>query len=346
MKKNILIITQKVDMHDPVLGFFHQWIVEFSQRAESVTVICLEKGMYDLPHNVKVFSLGKEKGVSKMHYILRFYRYILMFRYSSVFVHMNQEYVLLGGVLWRMLGKKIFMWRNHPQGTFLTRLAVMLSHRVFCTSKDSFTKKFKKTKIMPVGVYIKEVSKEVVRKENTILSLGRISPVKNIETIISAFSEMLAERKDIQLSIVGSPTKREVDEDYYKVLQKKTARIPQEFIQYIPAVSPHETSEFFKRHSVFINATTPGSFDKTIVESMYLGTPCFVCQDIWSETSFSYLTEYFYFAFNDSHDLAKKVLHFLSLSESEKEKLREDVSSFAKEYHGLSSLIDKIFTEL
>ena len=34
MKKNILIITQKVDINDPVLGFFHQWIVEFSKRVD------------------------------------------------------------------------------------------------------------------------------------------------------------------------------------------------------------------------------------------------------------------------------------------------------------------------
>src|SRR3989338_7648361 len=57
----LLIITQKVNQEDSVLGFFHSWIREFASRFEEVTVICLEKGVYNLPENVEVFSLGKEE---------------------------------------------------------------------------------------------------------------------------------------------------------------------------------------------------------------------------------------------------------------------------------------------
>ena len=57
----ILICTQKVDLNDDILGFFHSWIAEFAKQCEKVTVICLYKGEYDLPGNVKVLSLGKEK---------------------------------------------------------------------------------------------------------------------------------------------------------------------------------------------------------------------------------------------------------------------------------------------
>lgn len=348
MKKNILIITQKVDINDPVLGFFHQWIVEFSKRVEHVYVICLEKGQYDLPKNVKVFSLGKEEGISKIKYTLNFYKYIwnLRKKYNSVFVHMNQEYVLLGGIFWRIFGKKVLMWRNHPQGSFLTKISVFLSNKVFCTSKDSFTNKFNKTKIMPVGIQIAGHPSDISRKENTILSLGRISPVKNIETIIYAFSKMLKNKKDLKLSIVGSPTKRDIDEDYYKVLKTISSGIPKESIDFIPGVAPDKTVDFYKSHDIFINTTTPGSFDKTILESMYFGSPCFVCQNIWEGTEFSYLSEHFYFPFNDSDMLAKKVLAFLSMPKEDKEKLILDASRFVSSYHGLSSLIDKIILEI
>ena len=56
----LLIITQKVDINDDLLGFFHGWIAEFVRQCEQVTVICLQKGEYDLPRNVRVLSLGKE----------------------------------------------------------------------------------------------------------------------------------------------------------------------------------------------------------------------------------------------------------------------------------------------
>ena len=57
----LLIITQKVDEDDPILGFFRRWIIEFSKHFEAVTVICLEEGKHVLPSNVKILSLEKVK---------------------------------------------------------------------------------------------------------------------------------------------------------------------------------------------------------------------------------------------------------------------------------------------
>ena len=94
----LLIITQVIDKNHPVLGFFHRWVEEFAVHCEHVHVICLQKGVFDLPVNVTVHSLGKEDGVSRATYLLRFYKNIWQLRheYDSVFVHMNQLYVLLG----------------------------------------------------------------------------------------------------------------------------------------------------------------------------------------------------------------------------------------------------------
>ena len=89
---NVLICTQKVDKNDPILGFFHDWVIGFAAKYDYVTVICLFEGEHDLPENVKVFSLGKEKGASKVAYLMRFYKYIWskQTEYDVVFVHMNQ----------------------------------------------------------------------------------------------------------------------------------------------------------------------------------------------------------------------------------------------------------------
>lgn len=59
----LCIITQTVDSTDPVLGFFHAWIVAFAARCEQVTVVCLKEGVHDLPSNVLVLSLGKEERI-------------------------------------------------------------------------------------------------------------------------------------------------------------------------------------------------------------------------------------------------------------------------------------------
>ena len=60
-KLRIAIITQTVDIADTDLGFFHNWIKTFAKRCEKVFVICLKKGELDLPQNVRVFELGKDK---------------------------------------------------------------------------------------------------------------------------------------------------------------------------------------------------------------------------------------------------------------------------------------------
>ena len=129
----LLIVTQKIDKNDPILGFFHRWIEEFANHWESIEVICLYKGTYSLPENVKVHSLGKEKGESRIKYIFNFYKNIFALRnkYDGVFVHMNQEYILLGGLLWRIFGKNIYMWRNHHSGSILTDIAAFFCKRVF-----------------------------------------------------------------------------------------------------------------------------------------------------------------------------------------------------------------------
>ena len=100
----LLIITQKVDKKDSILGFFHDWLLEFSKHQEKIIVLCLEKGDYKLPSNVSVFSLGKERSISKIRMLFNFYRLISSKRkdYDKVFVHMNPIYIVLGGLIWKI----------------------------------------------------------------------------------------------------------------------------------------------------------------------------------------------------------------------------------------------------
>src|SRR5687767_9199425 len=108
----LLIITQKVDRNDDVLGFFHTWIERFGKKFDSIKVICLYKGEHSFASNIEVLSLGKEENLSKIGYLTRFYSYIWGLRndYDGVFIHMNPQYVVLGGPLWRMLGKRVVLW--------------------------------------------------------------------------------------------------------------------------------------------------------------------------------------------------------------------------------------------
>src|SRR3989338_1305456 len=117
----LLFITQKVDKDDDVLGVYHHWLEKLSKKVGEIKVICLYRGKVDLPLNVSVYSLDKESGQSRLKYIFRFYKHIFGLRknYDVVLVHMNPVYVVLGGLLWKLWGKKIMFWYNHPMGNLI-----------------------------------------------------------------------------------------------------------------------------------------------------------------------------------------------------------------------------------
>ena len=277
----LLVFTQKVDSKDPVLGFFQEWVQKMAERAKSVSVICLEKGDFDLPKNVVVYSLGKSRYQSKARYGIKFkyifnlYKYLFLIRgsYDKVFAHMNEEYVLLAGWYWRLKNIPVYLWRNHPKGSLATRLAVWLSFKVFSTSKDSFTARFKKTVIMPVG-YDETLYKPlpgVLRKKYSVLMLGRVSPVKRVDLALAAVRELVKSGGQVSLSIVGSAPVR--DAGYYERLKKFVEENNLNgSVSFEPEVSKNEGPKIFNSHEVTLNLTESGSFDKTIAEAAACGS--------------------------------------------------------------------------
>jgi hypothetical protein len=45
-----------------------------------------------------------------------------------VFVHMNKEYVVLGGLFWHAWHKPISLWYNHRYGNIFSRIAGQLAN--------------------------------------------------------------------------------------------------------------------------------------------------------------------------------------------------------------------------
>lgn len=340
----LLILTQKIDKNDDVLGFFHRWMEEFAKHCEKITVICLQKGKYDLPENVKVLSLGKEEDLSRAQYVFRFYQYIWMERkeYDTVFVHMNQEYILLGAPLWHLLRKKVSMWRNHKRGDIFTRIAVMLSNIVFCTSKFSYTAQFEKTKIMPVGIDTKLFKKDPYkeRQKNSILCLGRISPVKNVDVLIDALVLLDTEGINFKLTLVGDALPK--DKEYMTMLQSKAKPLLEKGrIVFTGGVPNNKTPEFYSRHEMYVNLTDSGSFDKTILEAM--ASECLVF--VSNSTLEGILPAPLLFKEKDAHDLTRKLRSAFALSQAEKDAYGRNFRQYAMR-HDLARLSKELFDAL
>ncbi len=342
----LLIITQKLDINDPILGFFHRWVEEFSKHCDKITVIALGVGEYNLPESVKVLSLGKETSPSRFKYLWRLAKYLWQERnnYDTVFVHMNQEYVLLAGWWWQLTGKKIWFWRNHPKGSWLTRVAVKFSHRLFCTSPYSFTAQFKKTELMPAGIDTEKFSPDpsVIKNQQLILCLGRISPVKKNEQLIAAIGKIKNNNPEIfdrlEVLMVGDALPR--DEGYLAGLKGLTDDLGlKDKIIFQPGLPNNLTRHLYNQSGVYVNMTPSGSLDKTVLEAMACGTLTVV-----SNKSFlGAIDNRLIFEESNSDSLVSTLSVVLNLSVGDKKTISENLRLFVVGNHSLRELIAKMF---
>jgi glycosyltransferase involved in cell wall biosynthesis len=332
----LLFITQVIDEKDPYLSFVQRWIAAFAREFDSITAICLKKGAFTLPKNVKVLSLGKEKKQSRISYLFNFYRYIWNERknYDAVFVHMNQEYVLLAGWFWRMTGKRVYMWRNHYAGSMLTGLAAFFCNNVFCTSKFSYTARFEKTIFMPVGVdtdFFKPVA-GIVRAPKSILFFARMSPSKRPDVLVEALGILKSQNVHFSASFVGDALP--VDAAYYESLKRRAAELGiNDKIQFKSGVPNDQTPAIYSSHEIFVNLSPSGMYDKTIFEAMACGDVAMAC----SEDLAGKVDARFLFQKGDANEVAEKLAAALALSDADRAKALADMRALA-ESQGLAIL--------
>lgn len=334
---NILILTQVVDSNDPVLSFFHGWIKEFSQHFDKVNVICLKKGEFNLPENVFVHSLGKEEKASRIQYVIKFYLNIWKLRkeYDVVFVHMNQEYVLLGGMIWKILGKKVSMWRNHHKGSVFTAVAAYFCDKIFCTSKYSYTAKYKKTSLMPVGIdeSIFKIDEGINRATNSILFIARIAPSKRPHLLIEALGDISKRNLDFTATIVGDALSE--DKDYLESLIKQVEELEiSDRVSFRGGIKNIDTVNIYNAHEICVNLSSSGMYDKTIFEAA-------LCGNLSLSANRNLIDKFpieLLFTENDLLNLTEKIENLLNKSLDEKTRLVMQEIDFIKHNHTLEQL--------
>lgn len=270
----LLIVTQVLDKHHPILGFFHRWVEEFAKHCEKVTVICLQKGEYTLPDNVSVYSLGKEVGKSRLAYLITFYKLIWKLRheYDNVFVHMNQIYVILGAAFWRALGKRVGLWYAHGTVSQSLKVAEKMTNIVFTCSYESFKVKSNKVVVTGHGIDINHFKISEAEKTRDLVTVGRISKTKNLDELIDVLCKV-RESHDVTLSIIGGAVTIE-DKVYEGILKQYIANNNLEAkVNFIGSVSQSELPKYLSQSKIFVTTARNGSLDKAMLEAMACGLP-------------------------------------------------------------------------
>ncbi len=345
-KINLLICTQKVDQNDPVLGFFHEWLKEFAKYCDKLTVICLEKGEYDLPQNVQVLSLGKEKRISRIVYIFKFYYYIWKYshNYDSVFVHMNPEYICLGGLFWRFWRKKIALWYMHRNVDLKLRIAEKLTNLVFSATRDSFRLKTKKLKITGHGINVDQLPykyHQLHKDRINFINIGRLSSIKGIENLIEFAKKIKEKNINFIFKVVGDFSNKEY-ENKIKALVRKY-NLENEII-FIGSVSNLKIGQYLQESDFFIHTGKTTSLDKSILEAMSTGT--FVFTNVLSSSNILIGNNLELLTYNNIDKLVNNFDEFVLLEEGERKNISLKLRNIVLENHNLKNLIKNLIENL
>lgn len=274
---NLLIVTQKVDKNDDNLGSFYYWFEEFAKRFEKVTIVASFVGTENLPENVDIFSLGKERGCGKIRRIFNFFLIFgsNYFKSDIVFFHMIPEFVITAFPFFLFSHRKTALWYAHKSVTWKLKLAVRFVDHIFSSSEAGFRMPSKKVVFtgQAINTELFYPSDETGSAKLRFISVGRIAPVKNIGKILEALGilEKSSWPHEWSFSIVGGPLLK----DDYKYLgflkdlvkkeglEKKVIFLgPRPYLE-IPAI--------MREHDFLINMSETGSLDKVVLEAMASG---------------------------------------------------------------------------
>lgn len=345
----LLIITQKVDKDDSVLGFFHRWIEKFAENCTKVIVICLEKGALHLPGNVKVLSLGKEKNNSRLKYLWLFYKFIWEERrnYDTVFVHMNPEYVILGGWWWKILGKKILLWFAHGGVSLKLRIAERMTDLVLSSTESGFRLNSPKKRVIGQGIdtdFFKPLPlSKSIPGTFQIVSIGRISPVKDYQTLIQSTSLLVRSGRKIQVKIYGGIGLRS-QEKYLNSLKEMVHSLGLEnHVIFYGNIPNHQVPQFLSSADLFVNTSYTGSLDKAILEAMAMALPVISCNEAMLEVLGDH-KDFLTFKKGDSIELTKKIIQIMDLDQKNLQSLGLELRKLVVNHHNLTNLISKIIS--
>lgn len=306
----LLVVTQAVDLNDPLLGFFHRWLLEFAKNVESLEVVCLREGEHTLPDNVRVHSLGE----GKLSRALRFLGLVWSLRknYDAVFVHMNPEYLVLAGKFWYFAGKRVGLWYTHKHVDTKLRIAEQLTNFIFTASKESFRLTSKKLHVMGHGIDTDFFTPGGERGTH-LLSVGRLMQSKRHDLVIRA------------AAAAGRPL-RIVGEGPAHANLEALAKEVNASVKFLGATTQDAVRNEYRSAYALLHTSETGSLDKVVLEALACGTPVVTTSEAYPDAPVSH-----------SPAEPSKLAKALGMSTDEASRI-----SYVREYHSLTKLVPAI----
>ncbi len=276
--KKLVIVTQAVDRDDPNLGAFYYWFELLAQQGACITILAGRAGSHNLPANVKVRTFGTDMRFGRIGRLWKFW--MLFSRHyanaDAVLFHQIPEFVLAAWPF--LIGKKgiVSLWYAHGAVSWRLRMAERMVDNIFTSSEAGFRIPSKKVfhlgQAINTEIFHPSSKLQAPSSDLRMISVGRISPVKNYETLIQC-GALLNDiwRHPWTLTIVGGPI-TSGDRAYLKKLQALVQEHKLDGrIHFVGERSYSEIAGMLREHDIFLNASKTGSLDKAVLEAMAVG---------------------------------------------------------------------------
>src|SRR5262245_2885224 len=116
-KLRLLLFNLKTDADDSNLGFTTDWINALAPLCEYIDVVTMQSGRVTIADNVRVFSVGKERGYGDVRRTLEFYRILSRLlrerQYDVCFAHMMPLFAVMGAPLLKLWHVPVVLWYTH-----------------------------------------------------------------------------------------------------------------------------------------------------------------------------------------------------------------------------------------
>ena len=345
---HLLWFNLATDVDDPILGFGTRWICALAKRVEFIHVITMRAGRVEVPDNVRVYSVGKEKGYSEPRRVIEFYRFLFRIlredRIDACFSHMIPIFTILAAPVLRPKSIPLVTWYAHRQVTPTLKWAHHFSDRMVSIDRSSYPVAHDKLIAVGHGIDTDFFSPDTAPPSDRsplLLSVGRISPIKDPITLVEAIHLLRQRGHSLRCALVGSsPDQRNVYAD--EVSQKVKALDLEESVQFIGPVPNHQVAQWYQRSFAHVNCSPPDhSLDKAVLEAMACGKPSLSSTLGFKETMEKW-ADRLLFQHSNPEDLAKKIEGLLRLTDAERQAMGLSLRQSVVKRHDLEQLADRI----
>lgn len=272
--EKLYIFNLATDLDHTLLAFTHDWIRACLSEANSVEVVSTHIGRIDLPSNVRVREIGGGNLAKRIVGIFRLIRITCEIginrRQSVVFYHMTNKVAALIGLPLRIIGVRQGLWYSHSSIPISLKFAAKFSNVLFSSSPNALPISNEKCQYVNHGIDFSRfptAARREVDPENTFISFGRVSPIKNLELFIDAVS-----RSKSPIKIINLAGPYHTQSEYQQSLKKfaESAGITLRFLGEVPYP---QVPKFLSQFSICYTGN-PKTTDKAAIEAAAVG--CFV----------------------------------------------------------------------